>query len=238
MSQEINPRQLTLVGVGFRCQVETQKFLQRKNHDTRYCFELFRRALEDPHLDTSKEVWGYVHRSYYKLTVGWVSRHKLFRFTGEEADYFANVALTKMWLYFAKGTGRFSHFTDLRSLLRFLQLCINSEIVDYYRKHVVRIEPDNEENKNPIERLHAERPRFDAVEQKELWAEVYNLTKTELERLWVYAYFELLLPPRKILEIFPQFETVKEVKKTGDTFMKRAKRNGQLKNFLEQYREN
>ena len=236
MSPQVNPRQLTLVGVSFRCQVETHKFLQGKQHDTRYCFELFRRALEEPNSEESKEVWAYVYERYYDLTVRWVSRHQLFRLTGEPADYFANVALTKMWLYFAKETGTFSAFADLRSLLRFLQMCINSEIVDYYRKHVLRIKQDDEDGKNPIDSEPAPKPRFDPPEIEELWQEVYNLTNTELERLWVHAYFELLLPRRKILKLFPQFNTLKQVKRTQDTFMKRAKRNQRLKHLLEMYR--
>lgn len=235
MSQQIDPRQLTLVGVSFRCRVETHKFLQGKKHDTRYCFELFRRALEVPNSEESKQVWAYVYESYYTLTVRWVSRHQLLKLTGEPADYFANVALTKMWLYFAKETGTFSAFADLRSLLRFLQLCINSEIVDYYRKHVVRIEPEDESEEGMASQP-AKTSRFDAVELEELWQEVYNLTNTELERLWVHAYFELLLPRRKILKLFPQFNTLKQVKRTQDTFMRRAKRNQRLKHLLEMYR--
>jgi len=235
MSQQIDLRQLTLVGVSFRCRVETHKFLQGKKHDTRYCFELFRRALEEPNSAESKEVWAYVYESYYTLTVRWVSRHQLIKLTGEPADYFANVALTKMWLYFAKETGTFSAFVDLRSLLRFLQLCINSEIVDYYRKHVVPIESDDE-GENGMASLPAEKSRFDSVELAELWVEVYKLTKTELERLWVYAYFELLLPRRHILKLFAQFETLQQVKRTQDTFMRRAKRNERLKYFLDMYR--
>ncbi len=235
MPQQVNPRQLTLVGVSFRCRVETHKFLQGKKHDTRYCFELFRRALEEPNTEESKQVWAYVYESYYNLTVRWVSRHQLFRLTGEPADYFANVALTKMWLYFAKETGTFSAFADLRSLLRFLQLCINSEIVDYYRKHVARIEPENE-SEDGMASQPTEEPRFNSLELEELWQEVYKLTKTDLERLWVYAYFQLLLPRREILKLFPQFNTLQQVKRTQDTFMKRAKRNERLKHLLEMYR--
>ena len=50
----------------------------------------------------------------------------------EEPQYFANRAFEKMWGVLSPQ--KFGQFPNLKSLLRYLQMCVHSVIVDYARR--------------------------------------------------------------------------------------------------------
>ncbi|MEZ4661073.1 MAG: hypothetical protein R2911_26270 [Caldilineaceae bacterium] len=133
-----NTSTLTLTGVAYRCQQETARFWQQLVYDPTYCFELFHRALSQPSLEHSKQAWTYIHQQYHRQVMLWVKRHQLFTQTGLEPDVLANLALEKMWLSFASDTDKLAKFplSDpdrcLKSLLRFLQMCVHSVVVDTF----------------------------------------------------------------------------------------------------------
>ena len=226
--------QLTPVGLAYRNFDETQKFQRGEAYDQQYGFELFRLALETPHEEKSQEVWALLVKQYTDSASRWAIKHQLFAFTGEEAGYFAHIALTNMWIYFAEDKGDFSRFPDLKRVLSFLMMCVNNAIVDYYRKHVARTDPVDIAER-PIREAQ---PRYSPPELAELWRAVYQAANTQQEHLFIHAYFELLLPRREIARIFPQFANVDEVKRVMDTLLKRLRRNEQLKQFLEVYQWN
>ena len=118
---------LSLSGVQHRCAEESERFFQRRNYDPRFCFELFRRAL----LEHDQRAWETIHHQYHPLVMSWVQRHGLLQALDEEADYFANRAFEKMWAAFSPQ--KFHQFPDLKSILRYLQMCVHSVIVDYAR---------------------------------------------------------------------------------------------------------
>jgi DNA-directed RNA polymerase specialized sigma24 family protein len=127
MAHQIDLRALTLAGIAHRCARETELFFQRQGHDPRYCFELFRRAIvEHDHC-----AWELVYAQYRPLVTGWVTRHAAFPTSGEEAQYFVNRAFEKMWL--ALAPEKFGQFANLKSLLRYLQMCVHSVILDHVR---------------------------------------------------------------------------------------------------------
>lgn len=199
-------------------------------------FILFQSAFTDPHSARSADAWQQICEQYMGLVASWARKHGLFKLTGEEPDYFAAQAFTNMWIYFAEGKGDVERFPDLRSLLKFLMVCVNNAIVDHHRKYVMRTAPDDSQAENPAEQLPDSQPRLTQIEREELWQAIYQEAQTDLERLFIYGYFELLLPRRKIADLFPQFEDVHAVKQVMDTFLKRLRRNESLKHFLEAYR--
>lgn len=239
MSASVPPQQLSIVALAYRSQQELQKFQQGAESDPHYAFELFRRALTEPRSATSQEAWEAIYRQYYATVVGWAQGHPLYTLTGETGAYFATLALTNLWLYFAEGRGDIHRFPDLRRLLKFLQVCINHVIIDYYRAHLKhRTALEQEEAETAIhhrQRSSPDESPVDQIERAELWQMIYQEAQTELERLWIYAYCELLLPRRKIVELFPEFGSVDQVKQVMDTFLKRVRRNERLKHWLADY---
>ena len=60
-----------------------------------------------------------------------MQRHAAFPASGEEAQYFVNRAFDKLWT--AMTPQKFERFPDLKSLLRYLQMCVHSAIIDHVR---------------------------------------------------------------------------------------------------------
>ena len=93
MTEQADLRRLALLGIARRCEQETNHFFQRKRHDPRFCFELFRRAI----VDRSQDAWALAYTQYRPLLSGWVERHSAFEGSGEETQYYVNRAFEKMW---------------------------------------------------------------------------------------------------------------------------------------------
>ena len=113
-----------LGGIAHRCTEETALFFAHRPHDPRYCYELFRRAI----LLRNQRAWELIYAEYQPLAAGWINRHSGFPASGEETQYFVNRAFEKMWQ--AVTPDRFNQFPDLQSLLRYLQMCAHSAIMD------------------------------------------------------------------------------------------------------------
>ena len=80
-----------------------------------------------------------------------MERHAAYAASGEEADYFINRAFEKMWL--ALSPERFGGFPDLKSLLRYLQMCVHSAVYDVVRKtgrEVAEIDIDAQMETSPF----------------------------------------------------------------------------------------
>jgi|GEM_PF-5645496 len=235
VSDPLNPQELTLVGVAYRCQEEQQKFKQGRTHKTIYCFDLWRRALENPNDESSHKAWEFVYKHFYPNTLRWAEKHPVFPLTGEDSEYFATMALVKMWEYFAKGQGDFGKFSTLAQVLKFLQMCVNAVIVDYWKKNIKPFAHNNEQGDNPLDIVPDQKKYYQDIEITELWAKIYQKADTDLERRFIYAYFELQLPRRKIAEMYPEFGGVQGVKRVREPLMNRIARDKSLKHFLESY---
>ena len=83
MSYELKPQHMAVADLAHRCAEETQHYLQQQSHDPRYCFELFRRAVED----RDQVAWEIICVQYEPLVAGWVTKHRGFEATGEEVQY-------------------------------------------------------------------------------------------------------------------------------------------------------
>ena len=77
------------------------------------------------------EAWEQIYQLYTPLVQKWVVRHPSFANTGEDVDYFVNRAFEKMWR--ALTPEKFANFPELKSLLAYLKMCVNSVIIDHLR---------------------------------------------------------------------------------------------------------
>lgn len=225
---DINVQQLRLENIAEQCAKESTQFFQRLSYDPRYCFELLRRALEERnHL-----AWQFVYRQYEALVLSWVVRHSAFATSGEEVDHFVNGAFEKFWL--AIPPERFQNFTDLKALLRYLQMCVHSVISDHTRQAEQRMlstQPlliDGITNQPDIATSIVDQAQGDA-----LWQWIDARLHNERERQVIYASFVLSLKPREVYQQFPDhFRDVSEVYRVKENVLERLRRDPELRRLF------
>lgn len=232
MSHQTDLRLLTLVGVAHRCAHETELFFQRQGYDPRYCFELFRRAI----MGRNQRAWELVYAQYRPLVAGWVERHSAFPASGEEVQYFVNRAFEKMWV--ALTPGKFSQFSNLKSLLRYLQMCVHSVILDQVRvaeQAVVGVQAEVSSVESRAGGPVVENQALARVRRQEFWGEISARLRNEKERRVVYGSFVLALKPRELYSQFREtFRDVTEVYRVKENVLARLRRDAELKKLLGQ----
>jgi len=217
MDNYIDPRNLSLVSLAYRCRIETDRYFRAERYDPRYGYELFRRALEDPHQEESKEAWRFVQAQYKALAVKWVRKHWRFQLIDLPADTFADDGLARMWEIFAKHPGKFNtdDFPTLARVLGYLKMCVYSAIRDF------PLLP-----KENLENYIAHKGALDSdLIAQALWRCIEERLKDALERLVAYESFVNESPPREIYAMYPaRFHDVKVVHRTKEKIVKRFKR--------------
>ena len=127
MSRESKTTNLSLTDLARICAEETELFFQHRDHDTTYCFELFRRAIRE----NDQYAWEIIYDQYQTLVSGWVKQHRGFERSGEEVQFFVTGAFAKISSILT--SEKFERFSDLQSLLSYLKMCVHSVITDYNR---------------------------------------------------------------------------------------------------------
>ena len=224
---------LTLAELVDNCAHETESFFQGRSYDPQHCFELFRRAI----LEQDQLAWEAIHVQYQSLVAGWVNKHRGFETSGEEAQYFVNRAFEKIWV--AMTPDRFRRFSDLKALLGYLKMCVNSVIVDHTRSleqaslYVSAEEPTIEA------RAHgpaSEDGALDRLYRQALWGSMDARLHDEKERLVVYGSFILGLKPRELYDRFrDKFSDVDEVYGVKQNILARLRRDTDFQKLLDEY---
>lgn len=216
--------------VARRCHEETERFFQRLVHDTQYCYDLFRRALAQRNGDA----FELLMQNYRTLVDSWVRRHPKFSRTGEDSELFANTAFERLWI--AIPPARFGRFPDLRSLLRYLQMCAHCSVADYVRSSdaTVSLEPDDPDA--PVREPAAPEPELSGVERAEIWRAVGAEMRTEKERIVLQCCYALRMKPSEVYaEYRAAFASVQDVYRTKQNVLERLRRNEALQRFLAPY---
>lgn len=232
MSGEIDPTLLALPAIAHRCAAETERFFRREPHDPRYCFELFRRAL----FERNSRASDLVYRHYHNLVAGWVARHPAFPHAGEEAQYFVNRAFEKLWVGITPE--KWPRFPDLKAILRYLQMCVHSAIIDYSRtvEATESLDEAQEALGEPAilaDPVDATATILENDERRELWRLVNARLVDERERVLIYASFTLALKPREVCDQYPAlFGDVREVYRTKENVLQRLRRDPELRKLV------
>jgi RNA polymerase sigma factor (sigma-70 family) len=209
--------------------METNAFFGRRPHDPRFCFELFRRAI----VERLDQAWRLVYEQYSPLVTRWARRHPAFAACGEEAQYIVNRAFDRMWS--ALTPERFGKFPDLKSLLRYLQMCVHSIILDALRRAKTPLlsldDTDTGLSKvalrNPVSLPQT------SIQQQEFWQLIRERLKDELEEQVVYASFVLGLKPREICAQYGNlFPDVRQVYRVKENVLARLRRDSELQRAL------
>lgn len=103
---------------------EPQVCLPEVSDEEAYGLALFRRAL----VEHDDRAWVVMYTHYRQLVKGWVSRCSV---DARASDTLVEMAFERFWRFM--NAEKFTHFAELRCLLRYLKLCVQTAIVDYYR---------------------------------------------------------------------------------------------------------
>jgi DNA-directed RNA polymerase specialized sigma24 family protein len=221
---------LSITGLRHLCAQESDRFFRRQEHDPRYCFELFRRAV----YQRNEFAWELVYAQYQPLVRGWVERHSLSATADEETQYFVNRAFEKMWT--ALTPQKFGNFPDLKSVLGYLQMCVHSVIVDHLRSKERATLLDDErfsaiadEGQSTVERQVGSR-----LDRGELWRQLNERMRNDKERKIIYGSFVLAMKPREIFAQFSDsFDNIEEIYRVKENVMARLRRDKELKKIFD-----
>ena len=222
MTVAVTLQALTHTNLVQQCRRESQRFFQQQPNDPTFCYELFRRAM----ISRDQAAWSAIYDQYTPLALGWVERHASFASCEEESLYFVNRAFEKMWS--ALSPEKFGRFPDLKSLLRYLQLCIHSVIIDYARtaQQVELAEPTGSWQGLESDVL-AEMARG------ELWQRIGTHLNDKREKQLLYYRYALGLKPREICNRFAdEFPEVGEIYVMNQNILARLRRDDALRQFF------
>ena len=228
MSHEISLQHMAMADLAQRCEQETNRYFKRLEHDTSYCFELFRRAIQG----RSKAAWEIICIQYQALVTGWVNQHHRFAASGEEVQYFVNGAFGKISATISPE--KFPRFADLGSLLRYLKMCVHSVIVDHSRAaeygNLYDIDDAAEEES---EEPSPEEQAIEHSARQALWDLLATRLHDEKERGAIHASFVLDLKPQEIFEHFRGlFSDVDEIYRIKQNVITRLRRDPEFRKLF------
>lgn len=122
-------------------------------------------------------------------------RHSSFSGNTHEVADLTQASFLQLLKQFRTGQKTWADFHSLAGLLKYVQLCVNSAVVNLARKNPLT-EPLDKNAPTPIEL-----PNLDT---KALWSAVEARLKTKPEQLAIYERFVFDLSPREIAQRHPQ----------------------------------
>lgn len=219
---------LSLASLAQHCAEESDHFFHRRDHDPRFCFELFRRAI----VEEDQRAWRQLCNNYHPLVSGWVRRNRAFASSGEEIDFFVNGAFAKMWS--AMSAEKFASFSDLKSLLRYLQLCVSSVVTDYarseeYHQMLEELPPGVEEDGGKA----VEDVALARTEREDFWQAIAQRLNDDKERLVLHYSYVVGFKPSQIYEEKEElFDDVREIYRIKENVLARLRRDTGLQALL------
>jgi hypothetical protein len=210
------------------CAVESERFYRGQPHDTRFAYELFRRAL----VERDDIAWESVYNHYRGLVESWVRRSGAFASSGESSEYFVTSVFTRFWQ--AVTPERFMSFTSLAALLHYLQLCANCVVIDSVRAQSwAEMLPEESASGSQLPQVSPDEEAMDRVSRGEFWTYINDLLQDEAERVVLYCSFVLGLKPGDIFarrsDLFTCIHDVYNVKRN---ILGRLSRNQELRQMF------
>jgi DNA-directed RNA polymerase specialized sigma24 family protein len=199
-------------------------FLNNEPHDSRYAYELFRRAI----VESDPLAWAAIVTDFRPLVVAAIRRQAGYRGFDDEDDW-VNRTFERFWR--AIRPHRLDQFPDTPALLRYLKTCASSVYLDYLRdqrRHgtITLQDADSAD-------LVADRDALADHSAAELWWTIVGLLRDDQER--AAAYFSLVqgMTPRDIRTHQPHlFETIEQVYQTKRRVLDRLRQAPELRAFV------
>jgi DNA-directed RNA polymerase specialized sigma24 family protein len=207
------------------CQDESTR---PRSQETGYCFELFRRALEEQ----EQAAWQAIDKQYRRLIRHWVHNCST-EIPREKAEEIVPDALPKFWYALTNSatplTERFSH---IGAILNYLKQCTISVFHEHQRQHH-RTERIKQRLETPqdagLAHVDPEEELLSRIDQERLLQLVQNWVKTYVtdvqEQRVLFLSYEQGLTPTEIAQHYPsEFADAPTVRRVKERVLKRARR--------------
>jgi len=212
-----------------RCVSERETYRRTRQHDMRYGFELFRRAL----VEKDQLAWEQIYHAYRGLVECWVRRCSAFAHSEESSESCALAALAR----FARVVTpeRFASFPNLAALLRYLRCCTESVVLDSLRaQRTAETLPDEMQLDDSGLLVANDDCSLERIERQEFWTVIMSLLHGEAERVVLLRSFILGMRPSDIYEQRRDlFDSIADVYSVKRNVLVRLRRNSQLAEMLE-----
>lgn len=233
MSHENEIQQMPVPELAQRCAEETNLYFTHQNYDSQYCFELFRRAIED----NDERALEVLIVQYQPLVARWVDKwmdkNSDFSSFNEESQDFIAQAFERFWISYTPAKFENAQ-SSLSAVLKYLQMCVHGALTDAWRKaHRIQLELLEESRGEEQEMSEPEPTPEELRQRKEFWQIIKKKARDPKEYLVVYASFYLNYSPRDILAAYPgEFKDIKEIYQHKANFLERLERDDDIKGFF------
>jgi hypothetical protein len=224
VTQPIKLAQLDLDSLADYCVEHTKKFLQRLSNDTRYCFELMRRA----YAELSDEALNHVYTIYLPQLSSRAKRHKQFDRSCGDSDYFARLAMTNFYSR-CHGSNFSEMFSELPAVMGYLKACLHSVIVQDVRENALIVSlPDDLPAPLSTDRWNAMH-----ISEEEIWAHIGRLLSDPKDERLAYLRWVLEIPPAQIVQLDPQqWKSEREVSVALQRIRRRLRKDLRLRELV------
>jgi hypothetical protein len=221
-------RDLPLRELAARCREETLRFLRGEPRDDAYCFEVFERAVAQ----RDDDAWEAIMIQYRGIVLAYVGQHAAPTMLREPDDYWVNRAFQRFWT--AVGPERFGQFADLAGLLKYLKLCVHSEVMDEMRaRKTASVTSLDELSETAPAPNNSERAALGKLAGEQLWETVLRELQDEGEQVVAYLSFARDLKPAEIFQRHPGlYESVADVYRVKRNVIERLRRSAEVRAFL------
>jgi DNA-directed RNA polymerase specialized sigma24 family protein len=233
MSHENELQQMAVADLAQRCAQETDLYFNRKEFDTSYCFELFRRAIRNKDEHALEVVIVQYQPLVTRWVDKWMDKNSDFSSFNEESQDFVAQAFERFWISYTPAKFENAQ-SSLPAVLKYLQMCVYGALTDAWRKlHRIRLEQDAQDEEHEFS--EPDPTPEDLLQKNEFWQLIKKKAKDPKEYKVVYASFHLALSPREILAEYPdEFGNIKEIYQHKANFLERLGRDDEFKEFVRQ----
>lgn len=227
--RDLDVRDLPLDTLFHLCQIETIHFQRQLPCDPRYGFELFRRAAEQNEL-----AWECIYRQYVTLVTYWIETHPAQPYCHEEVAYIVNRTFERFWQRWTPQM--FARFSELAQILRYLECCAVTCLLDVNRRQKRAQELPLEQISSYPATLHGEADERHWTEQQRmaLWQTLLSLVHDEREKVVLIRSYLFDWKPKEIYKHYTyHFQSIAQIYRIKQTLLQRFRQTPQLQAFAE-----
>jgi hypothetical protein len=205
------------------CRIESGR---PRGQEQGYCFELFRRAVEE----RQQDAWCALDKQYHNLVLRWLADGSA-ELTRQQVEEIAPETWSKFWRAQANADTPLSErFAHVGAVLKYLRQCTFSVVREYERRLWRR--------ERIRQRLEVEGKITSTLSEEELLARIEREQLLQQVRQWVHTHvtdpqelrvlslsYEHGLTPAEIADSYPQeFSNAQTVRRLKERVLKRARR--------------
>jgi DNA-directed RNA polymerase specialized sigma24 family protein len=191
-------------------------------------FELLRRAI----CCGCQDAWSTIISLYRPVVLAALRRHPARAVAGEADDYWVNRAFERFWS--ALNAERFERFASVGSLLKYLQLCAHSALLDELRvRGRAAAESLNSTSEGAVASASDEEATLGRLAASQLWQTITAELHDEPERIVTYLSLVRDLKPAQIQALHPaHFASPADVYRVKRNVLERLRRSPNVLNFV------